>query len=145
MDLAAHEMCRGLTAHECARLLEKVRPMNFAAGEIIVREGDAPLYIYLLLKGEVTVTIRDLSGKAKRVSTLSGGMVFGEMSAIDRRPRSADVRADSQVLCYALPVEEFDALSESHPEMKAVLLENILRHVSSMLRRLNQEVSVLAR
>jgi len=122
-----------------------MRPMNFASGETIVREGDAPLYIYLLLKGEVTVTVRDLSAKAKRVSTLSPGMVFGEMSAIDRRPRSADVCADSQVLCYALPVEEFDDLGETHPEMKAILLENILRHVSSMLRRLNQEVSALAR
>jgi len=145
MDLAEHEMCRGLTAEECGRLLKKMSPMNFASGETIVREGDAPLHIYLLLKGEVTVTIRDLSGKAKRVSTLSPGMVFGEMSAIDRRPRSADVCADSQVLCYALPLEEFDGLNESHPRMKAILLENILRHVSSMLRRLNQEVSALAR
>jgi glutaminase len=126
-------------------LLKKMSPMNFASGETIVREGDAPLHIYLLLKGEVTVTIRDLSGKAKRVSTLAPGMVFGEMSAIDRCPRSADVSADSQVLCYALPVEEFDAFGESHPAMKAILLENILRHVSSMLRRLNQEVSALAR
>lgn len=59
------------------------------------------------------------------------------MSAIDRHPRSADVRADTDVHCYALALAEFDRLDESNPKIKAVLLHNVLRHVSTMLRRLN--------
>jgi len=145
LPLDKHEMCRGLSAADYERMLDKLTRVSFAAGETIVRQGDAPDNIYFLVLGEVTVTVGDLSGEPKRVSTLSPGMVFGEMSAIDRRPRSADVRADCDVTCYVLPLPEFDLLGKSDPKLKAILLENILRHVSEMLRRLNDEVSALAR
>ena len=68
--------------------------------------------------------------------------------SIGVRDRSASAigrRADNEVVCYALPMEEFDALDRTDPKMKATLLENILPHVSTMLRRVNQEVSALAR
>ena len=119
--------------------------VTFAAGETIVRQGDAAEEIYFLIRGEVTVTVGGVTGQVTRVSTLSPGMVFGEMSAIDRQPRSADVRADQDVTCYLLPIREFDRLGKSDPLLKATLLENILRHVTGMLRRLNGEVSALIR
>ncbi len=144
VPLVEHEMCKGLTAEEFQRLRSKLIRMTFREGETVVHQGDPGDYIYFLVMGEVTVTVGD-PGNPIRVSTLSPGMVFGEMAAIDRQPRSADVRADSEVACYALPVPEFDRLGKSDPKLKAILLENILRHVSGMLRRLNGEVSTLVR
>ncbi len=145
LPLVEHEMCKGLSTDEFQRLRAKMTRMTFGAGETIVRQGDAAEEIYFLIRGEVTVTVAGLTGHVTRVSTLSPGMVFGEMSAIDRQPRSADVRADQDVTCYVLPIREFDRLAKSDPILKATLLENILRHVTGMLRRLNGEVSALVR
>jgi CRP-like cAMP-binding protein len=145
LPLVEHEMCKGLSADEFQRLRAKMVRVTFAAGDTIMRQGDAAEEIYFLSRGEVTVTVGGVTGQVTRVSTLTPGMVFGEMSAIDRQPRSADVRADQDVTCYVLPIREFDRLGKSDPLLKATLLENILRHVTGMLRRLNGEVSALAR
>ncbi len=145
LPLAEHEMCKGLTTDEFQRLRSKMTRIAFAAGETIINQGDAADHIYFLVMGEVTVTVGNQTGELTRVSTLSPAMVFGEMSAIDRQPRSAEVRADHDVVCYLLPVREFDRLGKSDPNLKAILLENILRHITGTMRRLNSELSALAR
>lgn len=122
-----------------------LQPRRFERGSLIVRKGDSPDTIYLLLSGEVSVTVDLPSGQLKRLATLSAGMTFGELAVVDRTIRSADVRADTPVECYALPTTTFDALGKTHPTIKVVLLENLLRNVARMLTRLNQEVTTLAR
>ncbi len=92
----------------------------------------------------MSVTIGLPNGKVKRLSTLSAGMVFGELAVVDRLPRSADVRADTDVECCSLSCAKFDEFSDSDPKVRAVLLMNLLQHVSRMLRRANMEISVLA-
>lgn len=144
VPLAGHEMCQGLTKQELNRLQRYLKLMTFAAGEVIIKSGDAPDNIYSLAKGEVSVTISLPTGKLKRLSTLSPGMMFGEMAIVDRAPRSADVRADTDVECYALSCEDFDRLGQLDGNLRATLLNNLLRHMSRMLRRLSREVSTLA-
>ena len=118
--------------------------MTFAPGERILQAGEAPDNIYLLVQGEVSVSIRLSTGRRKRLSTLTAGMTFGEMALIERLPRSADVTANTPIECYALSLDEFDRLEHVNPALRAKLLTNLLRHVSYMLRRLTQEVAVLA-
>ena len=81
----------------------------------------------------------------KRLSTLSTGMTFGEIAMVSRAPRSADVRADTPTECFALDVAEFDRLGEKHPEIKLVLLENLLRPLTRTAARLTGEVLELSR
>jgi glutaminase len=144
VPLASHEMCQGLTPRELQHLRKYLRSMTFTTGDLILSSGDPPDNIYLLVKGEVSVTVSSLNGQRKRLSTLSAGMVFGEMAIVNSLPRSADVRADSEVQCYALSSKDFDRFSQSDASLKATLLENLLRRVSKMLRRQNEEISVLA-
>jgi glutaminase len=84
------------------------------------------------------------NGEIKRLATFPAGMAFGELAIIDRGERTADVRADTAVECYALPVAALDRLGETHPAIKMKLLENLLRHVSRTVSRLNQEVTALS-
>jgi glutaminase len=92
----------------------------------------------------VSVTIDLPTGQLKRFSTLSAGMAFGELAIVDRSARSADVRADSNIECYAVSMQVFDELGRTHPRIKMTMLQNLLRNVSRMVTRLNQEVATLA-
>jgi len=123
------------------KLLE---PMRFEAGERIVRKGERADRFYFLASGEVSVVTELPSGELKRLSTLSRGMTFGELAAVSRTTRSADVRADEPAQCWALPVAAFDRLAETHPDVKLVLLENLLANVCQTVARLTHEVSTLA-
>ena len=142
--LADHGLCRGLSAESVAALESLLVHETFSAGELIIRRGDAADRMYLLVSGEVSVIVQLQTGRLVRLSTLSPGMAFGELAVIDRGRRTADVRADGKVGCYALSVEVFDRLDETHPAIKMRLLQNLLGNVSQMLTRLNQEVTTLA-
>jgi len=92
----------------------------------------------------VSVSVEGVAGR-HRVATISPGMVFGELAAINRAPRTADVRADTTVRCLALSTAAFDRLGAEEPAIKIALLENLLRGVHAMVGRLNAELSAVAR
>jgi CRP-like cAMP-binding protein len=71
-------------------------------------------------------------------------MLFGELAAVSRGVRSADVRADEPVVCFALPMAAFERLGEERPDVKLVLLENLLANVCGTVARLTLEVATLA-
>jgi glutaminase len=144
LPLAAHPICRGLSEAQVERLEKLLEPMQFAAGDTIVRKGEPADRIYFLVDGEVSVLTDLANGELTRLSTLSRGMTFGELAAVSREARSADVRADAAAACFALPVATFERLAESDPDIKLVLLENLLAGVSQTVARLTHEVAALA-
>jgi glutaminase len=98
------------------------------------------------MNGQVRVTLDLPNGQVTRLSTRSPGMTFGELAIVDRSSaRTADVRADTAVDCYALTIDAFDGLGKTHPYIKMTLLENLLRNVSQMVARTSQEVATLSR
>jgi glutaminase len=145
LPLAEHALCAGLDAAALAQLERCLEHRRFAAGELIVRRGDRADHFFLLTLGEVSVTVELANERPRRLATLSPGMVFGELALVSRRERSADVRADTDVACFALASAAFDALGRTHPEIKLVLLENLLRTATQTVSRLTQEVAALSR
>ena len=144
LPLAAHPICRGLTPEQVESFEKLLEPMRFEANETIVRKGEPADRIYFLVEGEVSVVTELPNGELKRLSTLSRGMSFGELAAVTRSVRSADVRADEATLCHALSVASFDRLAETHPEIKLALLENLLASACQTVARLTHEVATLA-
>jgi glutaminase len=142
--LSEHELCRGLGPDEIELLENLMERPSFAPGQLIIRKGDEPDRIYLLTKGQVSVTVALPTGHLKRLATLSPGMAFGELAVVEHGVRTADVRADKAVECYALSIDEYHQLGETHPRIKMTFLENLLRNVSQMVSKLNQEVTTLA-
>jgi glutaminase len=144
ITLSEHGFCRGLSPEAVRELSSVLVKRSFEPGELIIRSGDPADRLYLLVRGEASVIVVLGSHRLVRLSTLSPGMTFGELSVVDRGVRSADVRADEHVECYALSMDAFDQLSETQPALKLHLLENLLRNVSQMLVRLNKQVIALA-
>jgi len=61
---------------------------------------------------------------------------------IDRAPRSAMIRADTNVECAMLLLEDFDKLDQQHPRIKIQLLHNLSVSLCWKLRKANRELSV---
>lgn len=62
---------------------------HFAAGEVILREGERSGVIYILIEGDVEIVKGDLQVS----TTAEPGAIFGEMSALLDAPHMATVRA----------------------------------------------------
>jgi MFS family permease len=69
-------------------LAESCREMRVAAGTVVIREGDAPDDLYVLLTGAATVTT---VASAAPINTMHAGDFFGEIGLLRRVPRTATV------------------------------------------------------
>jgi len=69
------------------------------------------------------------------------GMMIGEMSLIDMKPRSATVRANSEVTMIVLEREALASLFDKDPKVLATISLNIARALSVRLRSANDMFS----
>lgn len=144
VSLREHQVCRGLAEDDLKYLESKLKRCNYQAGELVTRCGESADSMFIVTQGQLSVT-GDLAGdQPRRVAALAAGMMFGELSLLRRGVRTAEVRADVYTECYQLTYEAFDQLSESHPALRMVLLENLLVATTQTVLRLSDEVAVLA-
>lgn len=81
--------------------------VTFQNGQAICREGEAGHSMFLLLKGEVEITINSFSDNAQSLGCMPEGSFFGEMSLLENKPRSATIVACSDEVTV-LEVSELD-------------------------------------
>lgn len=72
-----------------------------AAGDTLIHEGQSVDFVYLVLDGQLVVSVNALEGR--EVARLRCGEVVGEMSFVDSRPPSASVRALEHGWVLAIP------------------------------------------
>lgn len=101
--------------------------LTFGPGESVVREGAEGDSLYCLLRGEVEVLKTMEAQRSVRVSTLSAGDVFGEMTLFLDAPRSATVRTLEECLLMRLGRPAVRRLLEDNP----ALLERFATMVSA--------------
>jgi CRP-like cAMP-binding protein len=122
----------GLKEKQLKSILASGKQKRFAEGSVIVREGEAGVGFYLILEGAVEV-----KRKGKVVAKLAQGNFFGEMSLLDRSPRSSDVVATAPATCLILSSWDFQGLVESHKEIAMNLLKTLIHR----LRESNKALS----
>lgn len=69
---------------------------SYADGEVIFEEGSSGDWIYLIMAGEVEI-YKTVRGRKVVVDVLKRGDIFGEVSFVDKQPRSAAARALGEV------------------------------------------------
>jgi CRP-like cAMP-binding protein len=74
-----------------ADLSKRVWQKQAEAGSVIVSQEDAGDALFVIAKGRVKVVLYGETGREIILSMLKAGDFFGEMSLLDRQPRSANV------------------------------------------------------
>jgi CRP-like cAMP-binding protein len=114
--LAAAEGFRDLPASTLDTLAGLSEARAFAAGEIIIAEGDSAGEVFIALDGAATVTATGPQGQVE-LAPLGPGDVFGEMAALaPEGTRQATVTALTALVAIALPGVAFREAVAAHPE-----------------------------
>lgn len=140
--LERHELFSALEDGELDLLAPALGTLELPAGTVIVRAGDPAGEVYLVTEGTLSIFA---PGAERRLGTLSAGMTFGELGYLERGPRTADVRADTDVVCTTLPYDVLDDLAVTDPRLHGKLLYGFARVVVSSLKTANAEVAHLTR
>jgi small-conductance mechanosensitive channel/CRP-like cAMP-binding protein len=111
-----------LTDAERSTLADALREAPFASGEVITKQGNTAHYLYILARGKADVRLcKDGLPGSERVATLTAPDFFGEMGLLTGEPRSADVVAASEVLCYRLEKRAVERLVRERPAIADAL------------------------
>jgi CRP/FNR family transcriptional regulator, cyclic AMP receptor protein len=113
-----------------------MQTITFKAGDTIVREGDEGDTGFLITTGSVEVLVGEV---ARRVGTLEAGEVFGEMCLIDPGPRSATVRALTDVACLETSYQEFLKSIDERPDQALAFMKTLVQR----LRQTNQLIEAI--
>jgi len=109
---------------------------DYDAGEQILGYNDRSTEVLFLAAGKVRIVVYSADGKAVLFTDLKSGAMFGEISAIDRAPRSAGVEAVERSTIASLTASQFESLLLAEPAVAVATL----RHVTAEMRRLSERV-----
>jgi len=124
-----------LTPEERATLADALREAPFASGEVVTKQGNTAHFLYILARGKVDVRLcaKDGTGVTERVASLNGPDFFGEMGLLTGEPRSADVVAASEVLCYRLEKRAVERLVRERPAVADALSKRAAERRAEMV------------
>ncbi|WP_380282022.1 Crp/Fnr family transcriptional regulator [Kitasatospora purpeofusca] len=96
---------------------------TFAAGDVLINEGDHAHELLVIHEGMVKVTARLDGDRASLLDIKIAGDVVGEIATIDHGPRSATVTACGDVVATVVPRHELWPFLHSDPEALALLMK----------------------
>jgi len=130
----------GLPVDVWTKLFASAKQVRLAAGEILFRVGASGDGCYRVEHGLLKVTIVSGSGGERILSFLGQGAIVGELSIIDRLPRSATVRAVRETMLGFLSPAEFEAFGEKHPEV----YKSMAKLLAQRLRETDRTIAAIS-
>ncbi len=103
---------------------------RYASGETVLERGSESSEVLFIIDGAVNILNFSLSGREVAYATLRAGDCFGELAAIDGKPRSASVVATEKTLVGVLTSQEFLIVLKEHAEVTF----KVLQRLTSMVR-----------
>ena len=112
--------------------------ITFNKDEIIFLEGQSSNCAYIIESGKVGIYREDSSGNRFLVRKLSKKDLFGEMSLIDKYPRSATAIALESTRCIIIERSRFDYLTKFNPQFMVPLIKSLTEKLRTTIAKLNK-------
>jgi signal transduction histidine kinase len=127
----------GLTDDDLKWLVKKSEVVSAQAGTVLIEEGDIGDSAYVVLDGELEVTRRSHQQNVS-IAIRMPGELLGEMSLLERLPRTASVRAIQDSHLLKIPNDAFEEMLFSRPQVMLAILRTVtarLRQNEAMLHQ----------
>ena len=112
-----------------ADLGQRVWQKNVEAGAVIVSQEEPGDALFVIASGKVKVVLYGETGREIILSMLRAGDFFGEMSLLDRQPRSANVVAVEDTQLLGLDREAFQNHLTAQPSTALAILAEMSRRL----------------
>jgi CRP-like cAMP-binding protein len=115
--------------------------IEFAKDDMIIKEGDDSTSLYMLIKGTSLIT-KTTEDATIRLSKLSPGEIFGEMSCFSKKPRQSNVVANDDVLVLKM---DDDFFQKVNPIIKDKIKDYLIELLISRLDNMNDAIMRISR
>jgi len=117
---------------ELSEVINSGEWLDYAAGQVIISEGDLDDSFYVIVDGEVSVMVG-----GNFITALRAGDSFGEMAYIAKRPRTASIEAGEDVTVLKISNELLESISVyCQLKFTKVFLNTLIARLSGINRKL---------
>ena len=145
-DLANVELFNRLDEDELNEFAAVIDTEKVAAGDTLFRVGDSGESLFVVKTGEIELFIKDTTGQKIVLKVAVTDDLFGEISMLDNRPRSATAIALTESELFVLDRDDLLLLFQKKPDSGLNMLASMcgmLRDADNLLRtRVAKNVNV---
>ena len=116
-------------------MIDRLKPVTFEKGKLIIREGDDAGPLYILQKGRARAFI-GVDGTERNLAFYREGDFFGELSILNSSPRAASVQAFRDCELLSLEPTAVRDLRRRFPEFDKLLTERLAAYQARTEARL---------
>ncbi len=98
-----------------------------------MHQGEAGLSAYIIEDGLVEITLEKDNGMIQNLGTRGAGTIIGEMALIDKKPRTATVRALEDCVLLEITLPDFQRRLDKSDPVVRMMIEVILTRYRDML------------
>jgi CRP/FNR family transcriptional regulator, cyclic AMP receptor protein len=143
--LARVPLFRSLDGEAVRRLDSQCVWRRAKAKEWVLDYKDGGAELYFVSQGHVRVLIRTPAGKESILRDIRSGEYFGELAAIDGRPRSAGIAAVTDSVIARMPPAIFRGVVHAYPDVCDQLLVLLASQIRMLANRVNEYGTLDAR
>lgn len=132
--LQQNRLFSGIPAELVGEIVADMVMTRFERDEVIFREGDPGDCLYLVAEGNVRISKLGRGGQQETLGFVHADHFFGEMSLLDRKPRSAQATAADTCILGCIDEQTFSRFLRIAPRD---LFVNFLRSATERLRGIN--------
>jgi len=133
-------MFEALDERDLEALSAVARPVTGEPGEIIISQGSEGESLYVVVSGQIRVYLSDETGKEIILGLEGPGAIFGEIAALDGRPRSASVAAMERTELLTIDGTQLRELLRTNPRLSL----SVIAALAGMIRKLTDATQGLA-
>jgi len=130
------ELLEGLASEKLDALARQCVWRNYEAGKRIISRNADDRDVYLLVSGRVRITTYSQGGRQVTFRDIAAGDIFGEVAALDEKPRSADVIALDGALLASMSPPVFRRLLTEEPLVGG----RVMTRLAALVRSLSERV-----
>ncbi len=138
--LRAIPLFKDLSDKDLALINDLAIDKNVTKGNVVLTEGETGDSLYAIISGRVKIFIGDEDGREIILKILGPGDFFGEMSLIDKQPRSASVSTLENSTFKVLSHTAFETAVEKAPRIATLVMQALAKR----LRDADRKISTLA-
>jgi putative ABC transport system ATP-binding protein len=120
-----------LSHSQLLRATKAMEPLEFSAGQTILKENEVNDRLYILIEGNVNIALKNKKGKQVKVNQIGPGEYFGEVELMNGGHAIATITAgDEPVKVVTLQRSLFEELINENRETKRVIESMVSRRVN---------------
>lgn len=120
-------------------------PRRFAAGEVLIRQGEQDDAMYFIERGRVSIWLERQGAPPVRLASIAAGGLVGELALYRGQARSATVIADESTQVTRLSAAQLARMERENPRLAGLLQRCLVLQMADKLANNTRLIQMLLR